>query len=238
MSTAPAIAVQTASDDAWRDAELPLAPPAPPPPPELSAAMAAMAPMSPMTGHAIVAGGPAAATQADRLDRERSRKKKRRAKRSKRGSGDPDRLSRDRIASGTPANASPVVTGGVAASAVAPATWAPGMRIAAASAPWRRPVLATASSPAIVPSLVIDDADPESAERVLEERAGNAPRRSFLPPILLDREDRWARQGALTLAVILLLIAATLTLSYLMRRPSTSGDGMTRSGIVLDAARG
>ena len=41
------------------------------------------------------------------------------------------------------------------------------------------------------------------------------------------REDRSARQGGLTLAVILLLIAATLTLSYLMRRPSASGDGMT-----------
>jgi hypothetical protein len=80
----------------------------------------------------------------------------------------------------------------------------------------------------VVPSLVIDDADPESAERVLEERAETlAPRRSFLPPILLDREDRSARQGGLTLAVILLLIAATLTLSYLMRRPSASGDGMT-----------
>jgi hypothetical protein len=78
------------------------------------------------------------------------------------------------------------------------------------------------------PSLMIDDADPDSAERVLEERAANlAPRRSFLPPILLDREDRSARQGGLTLAVILLLIAATLTLSYLMRRPGASGDGMT-----------
>ena len=78
------------------------------------------------------------------------------------------------------------------------------------------------------PSLVIDDADPESAERVLEARAETlAPRRSLLPPILLDREDRSARQGGLTLAVILLLIAATLTLSYLMRRPSSSGDGMT-----------
>jgi hypothetical protein len=64
---------------------------------------------------------------------------------------------------------------------------------------------------------------------VLEDRAEkHAPRRSFLPPILLDREDRSARQGGLTLAVIILLIAATLTLSYLMRRPSAGGDGMTR----------
>jgi hypothetical protein len=115
---------------------------------------------------------------------------------------------------------------------VEPATpWSPKMPLLAAtpSVPWRRPAsrMAVPTLPA-APSLVIDDADPESAERVLEERAETlAPRRSFLPPILLDREDRSARQGGLTLAVILLLIAATLTLSYLMRRPSASGDGMT-----------
>jgi hypothetical protein len=118
--------------------------------------------------------------------------------------------------------------------------WAPKMPPISAtpSVPWRRPGSLTpvvptvppalAAPAALVPSLVIDDADPESAERALEERAETlAPRRSFLPPILLDREDRSARQGGLTLAVILLLIAATLTLSYLMRRPSASGDGMT-----------
>ena len=101
----------------------------------------------------------------------------------------------------------------------------------AQSAPWRWPAhhaIPVIAAAAPVPSLVIDDADPESAERVLEERAETqTPRRSFLPPILLDREDRSARQGGLTLAVILLLIAATLTLSYLMRRPSAAGDGMT-----------
>jgi hypothetical protein len=31
--------------------------------------------------------------------------------------------------------------------------------------------------------------------------------------------------------VILLLIAATLTLSYLMRRPSVSGDGVTQAHV-------
>jgi len=111
------------------------------------------------------------------------------------------------------------------------ATWAPKMPpiAAAPSVPWRRPGYAAIAASAAAPSLVIDDADPDSAERVLEERAEkHTPRRSFLPPILLDREDRSARQGGLTLAVILLLIAATLTLSYLMRRPSASGDGMTR----------
>jgi hypothetical protein len=111
---------------------------------------------------------------------------------------------------------------------IATASWSPKMPVAAPSVPWRRPAYIPAVATALVPSLVIDDADPESAERVLEERADtHAVRRSFLPPILLDREDRSVRQGGLTLAVILLLIAATLTLSYLMRRPSASGDGMT-----------
>ena len=115
-------------------------------------------------------------------------------------------------------------------------TWRPKMPPAATQSlpPWRRPRHAATALPA-VPSLVIDDADPESAEQLLEERAAaksvmtSVQRRSFLPPVLLDREDRSARQGGLTLAVIILLIAATLTLSYLMRRPSSSGDGVTQS---------
>ena len=117
--------------------------------------------------------------------------------------GAPWRRSAHRLASGS------LPPGTVSPASLAPGSSSTGMR----------------SHP---PSLVIDDADPDRAERVLEERAENlAPRRSFLPPILLDREDRSARQGGLTLAVILLLIAATLTLSYLMRRPGASGDGMT-----------
>lgn len=116
---------------------------------------------------------------------------------------------------------------------IATTPWQPKMPPITQSVPWRRPRVATSALP-VVPSLVIDDADPESAEQEIEERAAaksvltNAQRRSFLPPILLDREDRSGRQGGLTLAVILLLIAATLTLSYLMRRPSSSGDGVTQ----------
>lgn len=95
--------------------------------------------------------------------------------------------------------------------------------------PWRRPTSVIAG-PA-KPSLVIDDADPELADMQRDERDAakkSGPQRvSFLPPILLDRDERGGRQGGLTLAVILLLIAATLTLSYLMRRPSVSGDGVT-----------
>jgi hypothetical protein len=82
------------------------------------------------------------------------------------------------------------------------------------------------------PMLTIDDSDPESASREQDdrshERTGRDPtRRTFLPSILLESEDRANRQGGLTLAVIILLIAATLTLSYLMRRPSSGGGGMT-----------
>ena len=108
-------------------------------------------------------------------------------------------------------------------------TWRPTMPPLSTtpSVPWRRPALPTRAD--VAPSLVIDDADPDSAEREQEERRERERdhRVSFLPPILLDREDRTARQGGLTLAVIILLIAATLTLSYLMRRPSVSGDGVT-----------
>jgi hypothetical protein len=115
--------------------------------------------------------------------------------------------------------------------AISTGTWQPTMPPIAAtpSVPWRRPNLPTSTTSAyVVPTLVIDDADPESADREREDRIAKEPHRlSFLPPILLDREDRSARQGGLTLAVIILLIAATLTLSYLMRRPSASGDGVT-----------
>lgn len=87
----------------------------------------------------------------------------------------------------------------------------------------------------VAPTLTIDDSDPESASREQDDRSseregreGRDPtRRTFLPPILLESQDRANRQGGLTLAVIILLIAATLTLSYLMRRPSSGGGGMT-----------
>jgi hypothetical protein len=192
---------------------------------------------------AAVAVEPAARFPAasEAMKKKRGRRNKGRHKRA--GNDATAGVARPLLATGTPAGASPVVVATAATNAskvssgtsgidepIATATWAPRMPqlAASSSAPWRRPVYVAAAS-AAAPSLVIDDADPDSAERVLEERAEtHVPRRSFLPPILLDREDRSARQGGLTLAVIILLIAATLTLSYLMRRPSASGDGMTR----------
>lgn len=102
------------------------------------------------------------------------------------------------------------------------------------SAPWRRPSHLHLGA-AAVPSLVIDDANPDLAEQQRDEREAakkvGSNRVSFLPPILLDRDERGGRQGGLTLAVILLLIAATLTLSYLMRQPSVSGDGVTVNSV-------
>ncbi|HUQ07671.1 MAG TPA: helix-turn-helix transcriptional regulator [Kofleriaceae bacterium] len=100
----------------------------------------------------------------------------------------------------------------------------------------RRPVVTVRTSaahsiptiPVSIPVLAIDDDDPEAAEREREERAKREKDggwRSFLPPALLDQDK--GRQGGLTLAVIILLIVATLTLSYLMRRPSSTGEGVT-----------
>ena len=104
--------------------------------------------------------------------------------------------------------------------------WVP--RMPALSIPWTRPSMTAPMLP-LVPTLVIDDSDPESAERDLagDRDDAKAPRRSLIPSILLENDDR-GRQGGLTLAVIILLIAATLTLSYLMRRPGAGGDGMTQ----------
>lgn len=104
--------------------------------------------------------------------------------------------------------------------------WVP--KMPALAIPWTRPTMTAPMLP-LIPTLVIDDSDPESAERELaaERDDAKAPRRSLIPSILLENDDR-GRQGGLTLAVIILLIAATLTLSYLMRRPGAGGDGMTQ----------
>lgn len=54
---------------------------------------------------------------------------------------------------------------------------------------------------------------------------------SFLARQFFDARDgdrgESSRRGAVTLAVIILVIVATLTMSYLLRRPSSPGDGVT-----------
>jgi hypothetical protein len=110
------------------------------------------------------------------------------------------------------------------------------------------------AEPARRPVMVIDDADPDAAERRREAERDDSTWKSFIPPVLLDTEQG-SRRGALTLAVIILVIVATLTMSYLMRQPDESGDGVTfrdsasdgvvpgdfRSGVipsVIEAPRG
>jgi hypothetical protein len=95
------------------------------------------------------------------------------------------------------------------------------------SQPARRGRAATVTTRAM-PVLIIDDEHPEEAERSQEERVERSEPswRSFLPPSLLDSDDG-SHRGTLTLAVIILVIVATLTMSYLLRRPNVSGDGVT-----------
>lgn len=90
---------------------------------------------------------------------------------------------------------------------------------------------ARASTVTARPVLVIDDEHPEEAERSQEERVerNDSSWRSFLPPSLLDSDDG-SHRSTLTLAVIILVIVATLTMSYLLRRPNVSGDGVTWRG--------
>ncbi len=79
-----------------------------------------------------------------------------------------------------------------------------------------------------LPVLVIDDDNPEVAELAQRERAAQAEAsRNLLPQSLLDG-DEGSHRGTLTLAVIILVIVATLTMSYLLRRPMASGDGVTQ----------
>ncbi len=88
--------------------------------------------------------------------------------------------------------------------------------------------LTAAPEPPPRPVLVIDDADPDAAERARKVRTDES-RVTFLPASLMDADDG-SRRGALTLAVIILVIVATITMSYLLRRPSSPADGVTQLG--------
>jgi hypothetical protein len=57
--------------------------------------------------------------------------------------------------------------------------------------------------------------------------------RTFVPP-RLDYNDEMSHRGPLTLGVIILVIVATLTMSYLLRRPGTSVDGFTMAPALID----
>lgn len=78
-------------------------------------------------------------------------------------------------------------------------------------------------------SLEIESSGPE---RSWSEATG-----AFIVRSLLDRDvdGDASRRGTVTLAVIILVILATLTTSYWLRRPSSSGSGVTDAGQIFDA---
>lgn len=87
----------------------------------------------------------------------------------------------------------------------------------------RRPVTAEGSG-----QVPVESAEAESAEIASPKTSRSRRQRTFLPPVLGDEEEA-SRRGPLTLAVIILVIVATLTMSYLLRSPGSSADGFTGS---------
>jgi hypothetical protein len=80
------------------------------------------------------------------------------------------------------------------------------------------------------------DGAPRPADQAAgAEREAAAPMRSRLQAtglfirnrLFLDDEPPASRRGAVTLAVIILVILATITMSYLLRKPTYNGDGLT-----------
>lgn len=72
------------------------------------------------------------------------------------------------------------------------------------------------------------DATPLPAQAEVKEPEGAAlGKRRTLLPRLTDGE-REGRRGPVTVAVIILVIVATLTMSYLLRKPASDSDGFTR----------
>lgn len=66
-----------------------------------------------------------------------------------------------------------------------------------------------------------------SSDTAIEAPAEEKRVRVFVPPALNFGEER-ASRGPLTLGVIILVIVATLTMSYLLQRPGTSTEGFTQ----------
>lgn len=80
---------------------------------------------------------------------------------------------------------------------------------------------------------------PKAEQEAKREQEDEAPKperiRTFVPP-RLDYNDEMSHRGPLTLGVIILVIVATLTMSYLLRRPGQSVDGFTMAPNVNEPA--
>jgi hypothetical protein len=82
-----------------------------------------------------------------------------------------------------------------------------------------------APPPSVEPSPIVEETPAIEAAPAVPGPVA-ARQRAFLPPTWSEAHDT-GRRGPLTLAVIVLVIVATLTMSYLLRRPTYSGDGVT-----------
>ncbi|MBT8493554.1 MAG: helix-turn-helix domain-containing protein [Deltaproteobacteria bacterium] len=71
----------------------------------------------------------------------------------------------------------------------------------------------------------------KSVRKQVEVEAPRKPR-MFLPRDFSAQEDADGRRGNLTFAVLILVIVATIAMSYLMRRPSHAGDGISEAPVA------
>ena len=81
-------------------------------------------------------------------------------------------------------------------------------------------------------SIDIEVESPQRAESPTRARLHQTGQ--FVARQLFEDRSEGSRRGAVTLAVIILVIVATLTMSYLLRRPNSSGDGVTHREQVID----
>jgi cytoskeletal protein RodZ len=77
------------------------------------------------------------------------------------------------------------------------------------------------------------DVDEPIAESTPRPKAEHT--RTFFPPSLGAKGE--SKRGPVTLVVIILVIVATLAMSYLLRTPSSSGDGITERDHTTGEAR-
>ena len=92
--------------------------------------------------------------------------------------------------------------------------------------------------PNVTGSVETEDYESLEIESTASERSWSEATGAFIARSLFDREvdGDASRRGTVTLAVIILVILATLTTSYWLRRPSSSGSGVTDAGQFVKPA--
>jgi cytoskeletal protein RodZ len=95
-----------------------------------------------------------------------------------------------------------------------------------------------AESEAVPRAITAQGSDRIQTREAIAPQRSTAPARArtFLPPVLGEDEGA-SRRGPLTLAVIILVIVATLTMSYLLRRPSSGGTAYTAAETSAEMAQ-